>query len=335
MTTVTVIIPYFQKRAGILRRTLYSVLQQHLSPGAQVDVIVVDDGSPIPARMETEGLDFAPPFNLIVVEQLNSGVASARNVGLRRASEETTYIAFLDSDDIWEPEHLAKAIAALDLEFDLYFCDNQRIGQFDSQFSTLASENFLSIVKSRSIGDEVYEIDKDAFFKCCLRTFVCQLSSVVYRRSIAGAHLFDPSLRAAGEDSLFLLQLAVCCRRICCTTKVWVTCADGVNIYYSKFNWNDPGHLIRYMGIILMYCKFQEKLSLSDEDRCYIAGRLKLRRRDFAFLTVRYFFKKLELWPAELVEMTRNDKHFWRWYMLCALYVIICFPVRLYAPVKE
>ena len=62
MTSVAVIIPYFQKRAGILHRALNSVLQQRLSADTRLEVIVVDDGSPVSARAEVATLPFSPPF---------------------------------------------------------------------------------------------------------------------------------------------------------------------------------------------------------------------------------------------------------------------------------
>lgn len=97
---ISVIIPYFQTREGILRRALTSLLEQTLPADAQVDVIVVDDGSPVPATGEIKGLTFTPPFYLILKQQPNGGVAAARNTALVLVRKETTYIAFLDSDDI-------------------------------------------------------------------------------------------------------------------------------------------------------------------------------------------------------------------------------------------
>ena len=45
--TIAVIIPYFQREAGILRRALASVFAQTNAPSWEI--IVVDDGSPVPA----------------------------------------------------------------------------------------------------------------------------------------------------------------------------------------------------------------------------------------------------------------------------------------------
>jgi succinoglycan biosynthesis protein ExoW len=113
MINVAVIIPFFQRQPGILRRALLSILQQRLPPGIAVKVCVVDDGSPISAQSEAEGLEFAPPFHLTIVPQPNAGVAAARNRGLGTVDVDTTYIAFLDSDDMWHEGHLHQGVGAL------------------------------------------------------------------------------------------------------------------------------------------------------------------------------------------------------------------------------
>jgi glycosyltransferase involved in cell wall biosynthesis len=65
------------------------------------EVVVVDDGSTddTPARLAALG------DRITVVRQRNGGVAAARNAGVARARGEL--IAFLDGDDLWEPEVLA------------------------------------------------------------------------------------------------------------------------------------------------------------------------------------------------------------------------------------
>ena len=93
---VTVVIPVFN-REGQIARALRSVQQQRLvRPQA---VIVVDDGS-----QDGSG-DVAQALGATVLRLPNSGPAGARDAGMRAAG--TTWIAFLDSDDTWRPDHLA------------------------------------------------------------------------------------------------------------------------------------------------------------------------------------------------------------------------------------
>jgi hypothetical protein len=52
-------------------------------------------------------------------------------------------------------------------------------------------------------------------------------------------------------------------------------------------------------------------------------------------LTVRYFVKKREAWPLELVNLTRHDPTFWLWYPLRALTISAAYALRLYHPIKR
>jgi glycosyltransferase involved in cell wall biosynthesis len=70
------------------------------------EVILVDDGS-------TDGTcDRASAFaeKITLIRQNTQGPAGSRNAGIERARGE--FLAFLDGDDLWEPEKLARQVAA-------------------------------------------------------------------------------------------------------------------------------------------------------------------------------------------------------------------------------
>jgi succinoglycan biosynthesis protein ExoW len=318
-----------------------SLLRQKLPDGrlTRVDIIVVDDGSPVAARGELDGLNIAAPFRLRLTEQPNAGVAAARNTALAAVADDTTYIAFLDSDDIWDPDHLATSIDALERGYDFYFCDGRRINCAATSFTERITEpsfaTFLDTAAAHIIGDRLYEVEKEPFFSKSLRVPGYRIPAVVYRRSAAPELVFEIGLREVGEDSLFLLQLIARSRKICCSSRELALFADGVNIFASKFSWDNPGHLMRYFGTILYYNRMLETLPLSKEDAAFATNRRRMYRRLFAFLTVRYFLKKREPWPRTLVDLTRSDRRFWLWYPAWVLYVSATYPLRLYDPVKR
>jgi len=335
MTTVAVIIPYFQQRPGILQRALASVLRQKLPAGVRVDILLIDDGSPVPARAEIDGLTFESPFHLKLVEQSNAGVGAARNAALNLVNPATDYIAFLDSDDYWHPDYLATALFALDQGSDFYFCDSQRVGDPHTSYS---ENNFAAdfiIQHGTPKGADLYKLDPAAFFDQSLRKRVFRTPSTVYRRAIAPALLFDTSLRVAGEDCLFFFQLLSRCQRICCSTHLLATFGDGVNIHAGKFSWNDPGHLLRHMAQLLACYTWRDKLSLSTRNDRFLRKRIGRLRALFAFFTIRYFLKKRELWPDELRKLVQSDARFLWWYPAYCAYVALCFPLRLYDPLRE
>src|SRR5690349_16338543 len=85
---VSVVIPCYNQ-AHFLGETIESVLSQSYP---RVEVIVVDDGSTDNAREVAASYD-----GVEYVHQENSGVATARNVGLKLCRGE--FIVFLDGDD--------------------------------------------------------------------------------------------------------------------------------------------------------------------------------------------------------------------------------------------
>jgi len=334
MPHIAVIIPYYQRSPRILRRALDSVLAQKLPPDVFINVIVVDDGSPSPVEPEIKGLAFASPFNLTLVQKTNGGVAAARNEGLKRTDDSTDYIAFLDSDDVWKPEHIAKAVEALGRGYDFYFADHSRTGHHDSHFGYIRFPPSDAPPGSlRQQTGTVWEIDKDYYFGFSLRTFTAQISTVVYRRAARPRAVFQHSLRTSGEDRLFMLEIVARSRKVCFTNEVRVTCGEGVNVYYSTFGWDDEGHLRRHMADILASYALGAALKLSKADARFVKRCIAKERRDFAFFTLRWFLKRRGPWSSELVALTRSDPDFLKWYPLALLSVTVLYPLRLFKPI--
>ncbi len=103
---VDVVIPTFN-RAFILPAAIDSVLaQSHRS----FNCLVVDDGS----RDGTAGLLEKYGGEVGYLRQENRGPAAARNRGIRAGR--AALVAFLDSDDRWEPEKLEIQAAAMERE---------------------------------------------------------------------------------------------------------------------------------------------------------------------------------------------------------------------------
>ncbi len=77
----------------------------------EIEVIVVDDASmdDTPDRVR----QIEDPRLRVIVQPENRGVAAARNAGM--ASARGDMIAFLDSDDLWRPEKIARQARALSI----------------------------------------------------------------------------------------------------------------------------------------------------------------------------------------------------------------------------
>jgi glycosyltransferase involved in cell wall biosynthesis len=101
----TVVIPLFNKKHTIVR-TLSTVLSQTFPI---FEVIIVNDGST--DNVEEVLNSFTSDGRIKIINQENHGVSSARNTGVEAAKFE--YIAFLDGDDEWLPNYLAKMKEAI------------------------------------------------------------------------------------------------------------------------------------------------------------------------------------------------------------------------------
>ena len=100
--SVSVVIPTYN-RAALLLDTLESVFRQ-THPASEV--IVADDGSS--DHTEAALLPFRDRVRYVRQEHRGHD-AAARNLGIRHSS--CDYIAFVDSDDLWLPDKLARQLA--------------------------------------------------------------------------------------------------------------------------------------------------------------------------------------------------------------------------------
>jgi glycosyltransferase involved in cell wall biosynthesis len=112
---VSVIIPHFN-RGERIAPTLASLNAQTLQDW---ELIVVDDASTVDP---TPAIHACVPAATVLRQTVNRGPAAARNRGIDAARGR--FVAFLDSDDLWEPGKLAAQIAAIKAqsEPDRMFC---------------------------------------------------------------------------------------------------------------------------------------------------------------------------------------------------------------------
>ena len=104
MPRVSVVIPTFNCERFI-GRTVGSALRQTYR---DFEIIVVDDGS----TDGTQAVLAEYGKALHYIKQANQGASAARNAALSCATGE--YIAYLDADDLWHPEKLARQVEYLD-----------------------------------------------------------------------------------------------------------------------------------------------------------------------------------------------------------------------------
>ncbi|MBB5788436.1 glycosyltransferase [Jiangella mangrovi] len=163
---VTVVIPTKDRREGVLA-AIDSVLAQSYRTW---QLIVVDDGSTDGTAEAVEALD-DERIELIRREQAG-GVSAARNAGLAQARGD--YVAYLDSDNLWEHDFLEVMVAFVrsrSLRFGYAVSElveekkNGRTGYRSLQFNreALVERNFIDcivVLHERSLLDEVGTFDE-------------------------------------------------------------------------------------------------------------------------------------------------------------------------------
>jgi len=200
MSQIAVVIPYYQRQPGLLVRAIESVSRQRDVP--RPVVIVVDDGSPLPAVTELATL--APPVRdrVRVVQQRNQGPGPARNAGLEAVPKDAEWTAFLDSDDVWEEQHLARGLAALRQGYDFFFSDVIREGDPGTHYGLASFEPSAH----KLLGDSLYAFTGDFFTANLTESPVCTATVILRNSVLGGVRFWDkPDI---WEDLIFWLTVA-------------------------------------------------------------------------------------------------------------------------------
>jgi glycosyltransferase involved in cell wall biosynthesis len=104
-TLISIIMPTFN-RAKVIPLAIRSVLRQTYR---NWELIIVDDGGRDDTKRVVQA--FKDPRIRYFKKRINKGAGAARNAGLRISSG--TYVAYLDSDNKWDPDYLLLMVNAL------------------------------------------------------------------------------------------------------------------------------------------------------------------------------------------------------------------------------
>jgi glycosyltransferase involved in cell wall biosynthesis len=184
VTLVSVVIPY-RGRADWLQAAVGSVLAQTFP---DFELIVVDDGS----DERPSFLDGTADKRIRYVRQRHGGVSVARNHGMRLATG--TYIAFLDADDLFQPDKLRIQIGEMEA--------HPEIAMSHTSYSRIdAAGSFIEDVASGEFSGDQYPA---IVSQCPIAT----PTVVVRREAVERDRLsFDESVRL-GEDVILWIAIA-------------------------------------------------------------------------------------------------------------------------------
>lgn len=182
MALVSVIIPMYNSEKYIAE-AVNSVLAQTYK---DIEIILIDDCSK--DKTDLIAQTFAESDERIYYLRLakNSGAAVARNKGLELS--QGRYIAFLDSDDLWEPQKLEKQIKVM---------EDEKVGFCYTSYSIIDSSG---TIKKNKIKIKERTVYNDLLQKTLIAT-----PTVLLDRNIVGD--VKMPLRRTGQDYAYWLLL--------------------------------------------------------------------------------------------------------------------------------
>ena len=190
----SVVIPLYNKERYIYD-TVLSVLNQTYT---DFEVIIVNDSSTDNSLFEVSRFQDS---RLKIFTKPNGGVSAARNFGIKKASHD--YIAFLDADDLWKPNHLENIAGALQ--------HYPKCGMTHSGYVMFeGNKNIVGIRDAKKISKSTYFIVDDYFKACYLNKAILGLTSAVcIKKSILDefAEPFNVGIHC-GEDADLWLRVA-------------------------------------------------------------------------------------------------------------------------------
>ncbi|GGW71536.1 glycosyltransferase involved in cell wall biosynthesis [Winogradskyella epiphytica] len=191
MPFFSVIIPLYNK-ADYISDCLNSVLNQNFN---DYEIIIVNDGSTDKSAAIVEGFE-SEKINLF--HQKNSGVSEARNQASKWAKG--IFLAFLDADDLWKPNHLQALKESIECFPDAGLYGNNYEINYNNDYIKPARFNF-------KYSDHPCIIDD--FFKASLKdTVIWTSAAAIQREKFLASGMFN-SIYSTGQDLDLWIRIAL------------------------------------------------------------------------------------------------------------------------------
>lgn len=237
MPKVSVVIPSYN-RANMVGAAIQSVLEQTYT---DLEVIVVDDGSSDNTR---EVVKAFTDSRIRYIYQENKKLPGARNTGIEVS--QGNYVAFLDSDDFFLPEKLARQIAAIE-------CD-PKIGLIASGWQEVDEQR----TPLRTLRPWLFspELTLNNWLYSCPFT----PSAVLARRDwLTKVGMFDPEQYFVEDWDLWLRLVYAGCRMAWEPAVVSLRTIHGGNMVHNAERMN--------AGLLRVFDKFFDQPDLSEHLR--------------------------------------------------------------------
>jgi len=199
---VSVIIPTYNRKKK-LPTAIDSVLNQTYK---NWELIVVDDRSTDDTRKLIEKYSQRNKRIKYLLNKRKKGPAGARNHGMKNAKGK--YIAFLDSDDEWYPNHIKDSVelmekAGLDMVFGKDNLIDKGVNKKKYITMSLTKKRFYDNLPKKNIFKEGYILE--GFFNYLIGNSCLATDSIMVRKEVLERlRGFDEKLRVAEDYDLWL-----------------------------------------------------------------------------------------------------------------------------------
>jgi|APSaa5957512493_1039668.scaffolds.fasta_scaffold33375_2 glycosyltransferase involved in cell wall biosynthesis len=193
---ISVVMPAYNAENTIVD-SIQSVLSQTYQ---NFELIIIDDGSK-DSTFDVVNNSFSD--SKIIIKQIkNSGIANARNIAMKLATG--NFIAFLDSDDIWDIEFLSTCIEIFDKKDDIDI-----VYTFYKIFKTDIHQNIQGLQNR-------YKFIRNNFYRIMIYDYI-PTSAAMIKRSVAldgngfdknyyGTEDWDFWIRKISQHSIYFVQ---------------------------------------------------------------------------------------------------------------------------------
>lgn len=239
---ISIIIPVYNV-SEYIKDTLMSILQQTKQ---DYEVLIIDDhGTDNSIEIARELVQNDSRFRFLETD-VNSGPGIARNVGIESAKGD--YIAFLDSDDLWENnflEEMLNVIESTEENYDIVYCHMRYLNESDGK-----------AYKNPTLINGCFTPSEKKYFLRNFRTFVyCFL---IRREFLIDNNLRFPSLKNS-EDTHFIIRCILLAENKACVDKDLYIYRIRIGSLTTGFNPNRYKSRIKALNMLISEFKVMRK----------------------------------------------------------------------------
>ena len=193
MEKVDIILPVHETPTIFLKRAVKSVLNQSMSSW---NLMIIDDASSKSYNVFIK--NFIKKLNdnriKLFVNKIRLGAPGARNIGLKNSSAK--FIAFLDSDDIWNSEKLKNQLEILEKSNFALVCSNMAV--IDENKNIISEKHNDPSSKYNNISE------KERLLSLIKKNWIKTSTVIVNKKILKSVGIFDESLQSCQDWDLWL-----------------------------------------------------------------------------------------------------------------------------------